>query len=62
MFGIYCADIFVSSEAKLPKRGSTGYLVFFAFFTFACMCDLWLGLEIDNIICFPFIWLTANLI
>ena len=36
-------------RGKVAKRGSTGYLVFFAFFTFACMCDLWLGLAIDNI-------------
>ena len=36
-------------RGKTAKRGSTGYLVFFAFFTFACMCDLWLGLAIDNI-------------
>ena len=36
-------------RGKVAKRGSTGYLIFFAFFTFACMCDLWLGLAIDNI-------------
>ena len=35
-------------RGKTAKRGSTGYLIFFAFFTFACMCDLWLGLAIDK--------------
>ena len=34
------------TEAKI---GSNAYLAFFSFFTFACMCDLWLGFAIDNV-------------
>ena len=47
-------------RGKTAKRGSTGYLVFFAFFTFACMCDLWLGLAIAITFGVKFFFMLPN--